>query len=120
MKYSINGTGNIVAERDIYSLGGFIPKGTVGGKIASEAQLSQDGEYWLAGGDISGRPDIRIKDNAYVGTFTPGVNPVHTDGVTEFSGNTLIPGNISVRSFVADTKNNVFVKDSFIGVVYVF
>lgn len=116
MKYSINGTGNIVAERDIYSLGGFIPKGTVGGKIASEAQLSQDGECWLAGGDISGRPDIRIKDNAYVGTFTPGVNPVHTDGITEFSGNTLIPGNISVRSFVADTKNNVFIKDSFIGV----
>lgn len=116
MKYSINGTGNIVAERDIYSLGGFIPKGTVGGKIASEAQLSQDGECWLAGGDISTRPDIVIKDNAYVGTFTPGVNPVHTDGVTEFSGNTLIPGNLSVRSFVADTKNNVFIKDSFIGV----
>lgn len=116
MKYSINSSGNIVAERDIYSLGDFIPKGTVGGKIASEAQLSQDGECWLAGGDISGRPDIRIKDNAYVGTFTPGANPVHTDGVTEFSGNTLIPGNISVRSFVADTKNNVFIKDSFIGV----
>lgn len=116
MKYSINGTGNIVAERDIYSLGGFIPKGTVGGKIASEAQLSQDGECWLAGGDISGRPDVRIKDNAYVGTFTPGAEAVHTDGVTEFSGNTLIPGNISVRSFVADTKNNVFIKDSFIGV----
>lgn len=116
MKYSINGTGNIVAERDIYSLGGFIPKGTVGGKIASEAQLSQDGECWLAGGDISGRPDVRIKDNAYVGTFTPGAGAVHTDGVTEFSGNTLIPGNISVRSFVADTKNNVFIKDSFIGV----
>lgn len=116
MKYRINGTGNIVAERDIYSLGGFIPKGRVGGKIASEAQLSQEGECWLAGGDISTRPDIRIKDNAYVGTFTPGINPVHTDGVTEFSGNTLIPGNISVRSFVADTKNNVFVKDSFIGV----
>lgn len=116
MKYNINGTGNIVAERDIYSLGGFIPKGRVGGKIASEAQLSQDGECWLAGGDISGRPDVRIKDNAYVGTFTPGVNPVHTDGVTEFSGDTLIPGNISVRSFVADTKNNVFIKDSFIGI----
>lgn len=116
MKYSINGAGNIVAERDIYSLGGFIPKGTVGGMIADETQLSQDGECWLAGGDISGRPDIRIKDNAYVGTFAPGVNPVHTDGVTEFSGNTLIPGNISVGSFVTDAKNNVFIKDSFIGV----
>lgn len=116
MKYSINGTGNIVAERDIYSLGGFIPQGTVGGKIASEEQLSQDGECWLAGGDISTRPDIVIKDNAYVGTFTPGVNPVHTDGVTEFSGNTLIPGNISIRCFTTDPKNNVFIKDSFIGV----
>lgn len=116
LKYSINSAGRIVAERDIYSLGGFIPQGTVGGKIAREAQLSQDGECWLAGGDISNRPDIVIKDNAYVRTFTPGVNPVHTDGVTEFSGNTLIPGNISVRSFVADTKNNVFIKDSFIGV----
>ena len=115
-KYSINSAGYIVAERDIYSLGGFIPKGSVGGKVASEKQLSQDGECWLGGGDISGRPDIRIKDNAYIGTVTPGANPVHTDGITEFSGNTLIPGNISVRSFVADTKNNVFVKDSFIGV----
>lgn len=116
MKYSINGTGNIVAERGIYSLGGFIPKGSVGGKIASEAQLSQDGDCWLAAGDISGRPDVRIKDNAYVGTFTPEDGSVHTDGITEFSGNTLIPGNISVRSLVADTKNNVFIKDSFIGV----
>lgn len=116
MKYSINGTGNIVAERDIYSLGGFIPKGRVGGKIASKAQLSQDGDCWLAGGDISGRPDVRIKDNAFVGTFTPGAEAVHTDGVTEFSGNTLIPGNIWVRSLATETKNNVFIKDSFIGV----
>ena len=69
MKYRINSNGFIVAERGIYSLGGFIPKGSVGGKIASEAQLSQDGECWLAGGDISGRPDIVIKDNAYVGNF---------------------------------------------------
>lgn len=116
LKYSINSAGRIVAERDIYSLGGFIPKGELGGFIADETQLSQDGECWLVGGDISGRPDIRIKDNAYVGLFTPGINPVHTDGVTEFSGNTLIPGNISVRSFVTDSKNNVFIKDSFIGV----
>ena len=116
LKYSINSAGRIVAERDIYSLGGFIPKGELGGRIADETQLSQYGECWLVGGDISGRPDIRIKDNAYVGPFTPGSNPVHTDGVTEFSGNTLIPGNISVRSFVTDTKNNVFIKDSFIGV----
>lgn len=116
LKYSINNAGRIVAERDIYSLGDFIPKGRLGGFIADETQLSQDGECWLAGGDISGRPDVRIKDNAYVGAFTPGADPVHTDGVTEFSGDTLIPGNISVGSFVTDTKNNVFIKDSFIGV----
>lgn len=116
MKYSINSSGNIVAERDIYSLGGFIPKGSVGAKVSVGDQISQDGECWVVGGDISGRPDVRVRDNAYIGMFTPGVNPVHTDGITEFSGNTLIPGNISVRSFVADTKNNMFVKDSFIGV----
>lgn len=116
MKYRINSNGFIVAERDIYSLGGFIPKGSVGGRVASEKQLSQDGDCWVAGGDISGRPDVRVKDNAYIGTFTPGANPVHTDGMTEFSGDTLIPGNISVRSLVADAKNNFFAKDSFIGV----
>lgn len=115
MKYSINGTGNIVAERDIYSLGGFIPKGTVGGKIASESQLSQDGECWLNSGDISGRPDIVIKDNAYVGNFV-GATGMHTDGVTEFSGNTLIPGKIIVRNPIADPINNFYAKDSFIGV----
>lgn len=116
MKYSINGTGNIVAERDIYSLGGFIPKGTVGGKIASEAQLSQDGDCWISGGDISGRPDIVFKDNAYLGFFTTGGQPIHKDGITEFSGNTLIPGNLSVRSFTTGPKCNMFIKDSFIGV----
>ena len=116
MKYSINGTGNIVAERDIYSLGGFIPKGRVGGKIASEAQLSQDGECWLSGGNISTRPDVRIKDNAYIGDFFADEQAIHTDGITEFSGNTLIPGYITIRSLATDIKNNVFVKDSFIGV----
>lgn len=115
-KYSINSAGYIVAERDIYSLGGFIPRGSVGGKVASEKQLSQGGECWLASGNISGRQDVRIKDNAYVGTFPPGAEAVHTDGITEFSGNTLIPGNIWVRSLATETKNNVFIKDSFIGV----
>ncbi|WAX08983.1 hypothetical protein BT47P1_00008 [Bacteroides phage BT47P1] len=115
-KYSINSAGRIVAERDIYSLGGFIPKGRVGAKIADETQLSQNGECWLAGGDISARPDIVIKDNTYIGDFLAGTNPVHTDIITEFSGNTLIPGYLSVRCFAADTKNNTFIKDSFIGV----
>ncbi len=115
-KYSINSAGRIVSERDIYSLGGFISKGSIGGKIASEEQLSQDGECWIAGGDISSRPDIRIKDNAFIGAFEPGSNPVHTDGVTEFSGNTKIPGRISIRSFSADTKCDMIVRDSFIGI----
>ncbi|WAX09425.1 hypothetical protein BT566P1_00042 [Bacteroides phage BT566P1] len=116
MKYSINISGNIVAERDIYSLGGFIPKNSVGCKVANGDQISQDGECWVAGGDISARPDVRVKDNAYIGTFTPGANQVYTDGITEFSGNTLIPGNISVGSLVADPVNNFFARDSFIGV----
>ena len=116
MKYSINGAGFIVAERDIYSLGGFIPKGRVGGKIASEAQLSQDGECWLSGGNISTRPDVRIKDNAYIGDFFANEQAMHTDGITEFSGNTLIPGYITIGNFATDIKNNMFVKDSFIGV----
>lgn len=115
-KYSINSAGRIVAERDIYSLGGFIPKGRLGGAIKDETQLSQEGECWLAGGDISTRPDIVIKDNAYIGDFFVNEQAVHTDGITEFSGNTLIPGHITIRSFAADTKNNVFVKDSLIGV----
>lgn len=115
-KYSINSAGRIVAERDIYSLGGFIPKGRVGAKIADESQLSQNGECWVAGGDISTRPDVIVKDNAYIGDFSTGTNPVHTDIITEFSGNTLIPGYLSVRCFAADTKNNTFIKDSFIGV----
>ncbi|WAX09865.1 hypothetical protein BT681P2_00026 [Bacteroides phage BT681P2] len=115
MKYSINSNGFIVAERDIYSLGGFIPKNSVGAKVANEDQISQDGECWVAGGDISGRPDVRVKDNAYIGDFV-GATGMHTDGVTEFSGDTLIPGKIIVRNPIADPVNNFFAKDSFIGI----
>lgn len=115
-KYSINSEGYIVAERDIYSLGGFIPRGSVGGKVASKKQLSQDGECWLNAGNISNRPDIVIKDNAFIGNFFAISSEVHTDGITEFSGNTKIPGTILVRNAAADTKNNVFIKDSFIGI----
>lgn len=115
MKYSINSKGFIVAERDIYSLGGFIPKNSVGAKVANEDQISQDGECWVAGGDISGRPDVRVKDNAYIGDFV-GATGMHTDGVTEFSGDTLIPGKIIVRNPIADPVNNCFIKDSFIGI----
>lgn len=115
-KYSINSAGYIVAERDIYSLGGFIPKGSVGGSVKDETQLSQEGECWLNAGDISNRPDIVIKDNAFIGNFFASSSEVHTDGITEFSGNTKIPGTIIVRNVAADTKNNVFIKDSFIGI----
>lgn len=115
MKYSINSNGFIVAERDIYSLGGFIPKGSVGAKVANEDQISQDGECWVAGGDISARPDVRVKDNAYINNFV-GATGMHTDGITEFIGDTLIPGKIIVRNPIEDPVNNFFVKDSFIGV----
>ncbi|WAX09595.1 hypothetical protein BT638P3_00031 [Bacteroides phage BT638P3] len=115
MKYSINSSGNIVAERDIYSLGGFIPKGSVGAKVANGDQISQDGDCWVAGGDISARPDVRVKDNAYIGNFAFS-SGVHTDGVTEFSGNTLIPGRVVVRNLVEDPVNSFFCKDSFIGI----
>lgn len=115
-KYSINSAGRIVAERDIYSLGGFIPKGSVGAKIADETQLSQSGECWVAGGDISARPDVVIKDNAYIGVWNPTSAALHTDVIAEFSGNTLIPGTFISRCFAADLKNNFFCKDSFIGV----
>lgn len=115
-KYSINSAGRIVAERDIYSLGGFIPKGSVGAKIADETQLSQSGECWVAGGDISARPDVVIKDNAYIGVWNPSSAVLHTDVIAEFSGNTLIPGTFISRCFAADLKNNFFCKDSFIGI----
>lgn len=115
MKYSINSIGFIVAERDIYSLGGFIPKGSVGCKVANEDQISQDGECWVSSGDLTFRPDVRVKDNAYIGDFV-GASGMHTDGITEFSGNTLIPGKIEVRNPIADPVNNFFAKDSFIGV----
>lgn len=116
MKYSINSSGFIVAERDIYSLGGFIPKGSVGAKVANEDQISQDGECWVAGGDISGRPDVRVKDNAYIGEWVASSAAIHTDVITEFSGNTAIPGRLVVRCPITDPKNNFFVKDSFIGI----
>jgi hypothetical protein len=116
MKYSINSTGNIVAERDIYSLGGFIPQGTVGAKVANEDQISQDGDCWVAGGSLAEYPNVRVKDNAFVGRYESGSTGIHTDCITEFSGNTLIPGRIIVRNLVADTKNNFFCKDSFIGI----
>jgi hypothetical protein len=114
-KYSINSAGRIIAERDIYSLGGFIPKNSAGAKVANKDQISQDGDCWVAGGDISGRPDVRVKDNAYIGDFV-GATGMHTDGVTEFSGDTLIPGKIIVRNPIADPVNNFYAKDSFIGV----
>lgn len=115
MKYSINSHGFIVAERDIYSLGGFIPRNSVGAKVANKDQISQYGECWVAGGDISGRPDVRVKGNAYIGYFVGNIG-MHTDGVTEFSGDTLIPGKISVQNPIADPVNDFFAKDSFIGI----
>lgn len=115
-KYSINSAGRIVAERDIYSLGGFIPKGRLGGAIKDETQLSQEGECWFNSGDITNRPDIVIKDNAYIGEFVLGSSEVHTDVITEFSGDTLIPGIFCWRSQKIRQACNTFIKDSFLGV----
>lgn len=115
-KYSINSTGYIVAERDIYSLGGFIPKGSVGAKVADETQISQEGECWVSSGDMSGRPDVHVKDNTYIGAWNASDFLIHTDVITEFSGNTLIPGKFLSRCPTSVIKNNLFVKDSFIGI----
>lgn len=113
-KYSINSAGYIVAERDIYSLGGFIPRGSVGGKVASEKQLSQDGECWLAGGDISTNGNVRIRDNA----FLKGLNVPASTQADEFifDGDTFVGGVFTVS---VDTskghKSDLLVRDSFIG-----
>lgn len=113
-KYSINSAGYIVAERDIYSLGGFIPRGSVGGKVASEKQLSQDGECWLGGGNISTNVNVRIRDNAFV----KGLNVPASTQADEFifDGDTFVGGVLTVS---VDTskghKSDLLVRDSFIG-----
>lgn len=113
-KYSINSAGYIVAERDIYSLGGFIPRGSVGGKVASEKQLSQDGECWLGGGNISTNGNVRIRDNA----FLKGLNVPASTQADEFifDGDTFVGGVFTVS---VDTskghKSDLLVRDSFIG-----
>lgn len=113
-KYSINSKGYIVAERDIYSLGGFIPKGSVGGKVASEKQLSQDGECWLGGGNISTNGNVRIRDNAFV----KGLNVPASTQADEFifDGDTFVGGVLTVS---VDTskghKSDLLMRDSFIG-----
>lgn len=113
-KYSINSAGYIVAERDIYSLGGFIPRGSVGGKVASEKQLSQEGECWLGGGNISTNGNVRIRDNAFV----KGLNVPASTQADEFifDGDTFVGGVFTVS---VDTskghKSDLLVRDSFIG-----
>lgn len=113
-KYSISSAGYIVAERDIYSLGGFIPRGSVGGKVASEKQLSQDGECWLGGGNISTNGNVRIRDNA----FLKGLNVPASTQADEFifDGDTFVGGVFTVS---VDTskghKSDLLVRDSFIG-----
>lgn len=113
-KYSINSAGYIVAERDIYSLGGFIPKGSVGGKVASEKQLSQDGECWLGGGNISTNGNVRIRDNAFV----KGLNVPASTQADEFifDGDTFVGGVLTVSVDTSNGhKSDLLVRDSFIG-----
>ena len=113
-KYSINSAGYAVAERGIYSLGGFIPKGSVGGKVASEKQLSQDGECWLGGGDISTNENVRIRDNAFV----QGLNVPASTQADEFifDGDTFVGGVLTVSvSTSKGHKSDLLMRDSFIG-----
>lgn len=113
-KYSINSAGYIVAERDIYSLGGFIPRGSVGGKVASEKQLSQDGECWLGGGNISTNGNVRIRDNA----FLKGLNVPASTQADEFifDGDTFVGGVLTVSVGTSKGhKSDLLVRDSFIG-----
>ena len=113
-KYSINSAGRIVAERDIYSLGGFIPKGTVGASIADETQLSQEGDCWVNAGDLSTNPWITVSGNSYIGNLVAGgvtanKNPIRIDG------DTLIPGAIRFYHPGSSPTADLFIKDSFIG-----
>lgn len=114
-KYSINSAGRIVAERDIYSLGGFIPKGRVGAKIADETQLSQNGECWVAGGDMSMNPWVKVSDNVYIGDYSAGGVTAKTNPA-EIKGNTLIPGAFRVYLPATLPTSDLVIKDSFIGV----
>lgn len=113
-KYSIDSAGYIVAERDIYSLGGFIPKGSVGGKVASEKQLSQDGECWLGGGDISTNGNVRIRDNAFVKSLNVPASTQADEFI--FDGDTFVGGVLAVSVYASKGhKSDLLVRDSFIG-----
>lgn len=114
-KYSINSAGRIVAERDIYSLGGLIPKRRVGAKIADETQLSQNGECWVAGGDMSTNPWVKVSDNVYIGDYSAGGVTAKTNPA-EIKGNTLIPGAFRVYLPATLPTSDLVIKDSFIGV----
>lgn len=114
-KYSINSAGNIVAERDIYSLGGFIPKGSIGGKIASEEQLSQDGECWLAGGDFSNQENIRVKDNAFIETPFITAAEKYKDTDVTVEGNSRLYGEIGLHPLIS-YKSGIVIRDSYVAV----
>ena len=75
-KYTINSSGYAIAERDIHSLGGLVPKGSQGAKLASEDQLSQFGECWIANGDATAYGDLRVTDDAYVHDIASNVPSV--------------------------------------------
>lgn len=114
-KYSINSNGLIVAERDIYSLGGFIPKGKTGGKIANENQLSQDGECWFHTGDLSGTPNVVLRDNAYLLQFTALNN---NNGHFILSGNTEMNFNFGTIVDYNVGGNPLYIHNSKINAVF--
>lgn len=114
-KYIINSAGNIVAQRDIYSLGGFIPKGTIGAAIANESVLSQDGESWITTSDKVVPATIRVKDNAFIWNITGA--SVLTGRTFEFSGDTYIPCNLSPQNASSSviSEKNLYVHSCYIG-----
>lgn len=95
-KYTRLSDGTIRAERDIYSLGGFIPKGSLGSKIASEEVLSQDGECWIVTSDKVVPNTIKVRDNAFIWQFVS--ESVYTQTEHVYSGDTYIPCNLSPQN----------------------
>lgn len=89
-KYSINRSGYAIAERDIHSLGGLVPKGSQGAKLASEDQLSQFGECWVRTGDLTNYPGVRIKDDAYIDEFRAAASVISSTVIIS-GGTRIIP-----------------------------
>lgn len=107
-KYTLNASGNMVAQRDIYTAGGFIATGSIGAKLAYDGQVSQDGECWVVTGDMSTHPNLTVKGNAFV----QEILPIAANPYVEISGDSYLPTNVG---FSQEGTCRIFVKDSYIG-----